>query len=47
MQLAETLFEHDLVDELRLMIDPLVWAAASAFFATTARLGRSGWSTAR
>ena len=32
-QLAQTLTEHDLVDEFRLMIDPLVLGAGKALFA--------------
>jgi dihydrofolate reductase len=46
-RLVQTLIEHGLVDELRLMIDPWSWAAANASFATTAHCGSCGWSRAR
>jgi len=43
----ESLIEADLVDEFRVMIDPLVVGGASASSATTVRSGRCGSSTAR
>jgi dihydrofolate reductase len=46
-QLVQTLLAHDLVDEFRVMIDPLGWAAASGSSAMTVRAGRCGCLTAR
>jgi dihydrofolate reductase len=36
-QLAQTLIEHDLVDELRLMVYPVIVGAGKRLFATTSR----------
>jgi dihydrofolate reductase len=44
-ELVQILLEHGLVDELRLMIDPVTLGAASASSATTVRVGRCGSST--
>jgi riboflavin biosynthesis pyrimidine reductase len=45
---VRTLLEHDLVDEFRLMIDPVVVGGGTRISsATTARSGRCGSSTAR
>jgi dihydrofolate reductase len=38
-ELVHTLIEHDLVDELRVMIDPLLLGGASASSAMTVRSG--------
>lgn len=46
-QLVQTLAGHDLVDQLQLMIDPVVVGAASASSRLTMRSGRCGWPTAR
>ena len=41
---VQTLIEHDLVDEYRLMIDPSCWAAASASSAMAVRSCVCAWS---
>ena len=46
-ELVQVLFDADLVDELRLMIDPLVLGVASASSETMARSGSFDSSTAR
>ena len=43
-QLVQTLLEHDLVDELRLMVYPSCWGAASASSVTQARGSPCGLS---
>jgi dihydrofolate reductase len=45
-QLVQTLVENDLVDELQVMIDPLIVGGGKRIFLPTARPDRSSWSTA-
>lgn len=45
--LVQTLMVLGLVDELRLMIDPLVAGSGKRLSSTTARFDRCGWPTAR
>lgn len=46
-QLVQTLMDHGLIDEFRLMIDPVVVGGGKHCSATTTCCGRCGWSTAR
>jgi dihydrofolate reductase len=46
-ELVGTLIEHGLVDEFRLMIDPVVLGGGKRIFRNDARSGRCVWSTAR
>jgi dihydrofolate reductase len=47
-ELVQTLIEHDLVDEFRVMIDPVVVGGGkSASSPMTVRSGRCGWLKAR
>ena len=46
-QLVQTLIEHDLVDEFRLMIDPLVLGGGKRIFRDDGALRPCGSSTAR